>query len=630
MGKLSLSKKSLKDASKAYYNSDNPIMSDAEYDAARDSLKAQEPDSDIVTDIGAEADDGLEKVKHEIPMGSLEKCSNLAELEEWMPSLGLHMSFKIDGLSISLKYAKGVLVDAVTRGDGIIGNRVMFSVGKIESIQKIDESFSGYVRGEIYLGKDDLKNINKIKSQRSEKIFKNTRNAASGIIRNEDSEFASMLKLFAFDIVVEEEFDTLTQKFQILKALGFSTPEVSTSDDHELNFEGIQIVYDAMKDLREGLQFGIDGFVCSIDDIKTQEKMGIQDNRPKWARALKLPAMQAITKIIDVEFTMGHTGALIPTAVLEPIDIDGTTISHALLCNEHEIKRLGICINDFVVISKRGDIIPKIESRAISVERPKDIRKIEFPDKCPYCGGPLEDVGCAVSCVSGDCPEKNIRKMISFASKMNIMHLGDASIRTLYNYKVATNVKELINLSSTMLQKVLGVNGFKIFMNLQEIKNKKAHEYIGSLGIENFGQRRVKQIIDALNIQSLDQFLAIQIKDLANIQGFGDKLAIAVVTGISEYRDMIKAMPTEIQFAVKTTSATQGSVCFTGGCKEYTRDQLTKMAEAQGYEVKDSVSSGLTTLVCQDPSSSSSKMQKAKKLGTVIVSYEDFISRLSK
>ena len=329
--------KRLQQASQEYYNTGSSNMTDGEFDQASRELKERSPDSPVLQQVGA-PEDGLRKVHHSIPMGSLENSMSVEEACKWWENTRtgdeLVASYKVDGASLSLEYEKGTLIGATTRGDGKVGADVFFSIQHVPDIQVLeDENFSGFVRGECHLTQDNFEQINKKKVASGEEPFKNARNAASGIMRNESTDFAVYLSFSAFQLATGDSNNSELSMFHRLESLGFTTPVIDTiSTPKEL-----RSVYDNVISERDSIGYGIDGIVLTLMDKSNHIKLGGTDKYPKWSRALKLPAQEVVTRLKGVSISLGHTGALIPTGNLEPVEIDGTTVSNALLCNIEEI-----------------------------------------------------------------------------------------------------------------------------------------------------------------------------------------------------------------------------------------------------------------------------------------------------
>jgi DNA ligase (NAD+) len=452
-------------------------------------------------------------------------------------------------------------------------------------------------------------------------------------MRNEDTEFAIYLDFLAFDLPRRyiPGIDNMHDMFQKIYDLGLESPYLGKIPRDQLDS-----AYSSEISGRENLDYCVDGLVLAVNDFDMQEKMGGTDKYPKWARALKFPAEEVVTRLLGVTFSLGHTGALIPTGNLNPIDIAGTTVSNALLCNIEEVERLGIKIGHNVIVSKRGDIIPKIER----VHYPHDgceTTDIVFPTNCPYCEKPTKRVGVNVCCVNDECDERRVRRLVSFASKskMDIMHLGDKSVREIYRLGIHS-VKDLLSekVSAKFLSDALGENGLKIHKSIEKIKDKQAHEFVGSLGIPDLGSRRVKEIVLGLNISSAEQLLNLTEKDILNLPRFKSTLARKVVKGIEEAKEEIKAIPKECTWVQNSKSTEKGSVVFTGKVEatingeRATRKMLTELAENNGYDVASGVSSSVTYLVQADPTSQSTKTKKANKLGVKIISDVEFLQSI--
>lgn len=449
-----------------YYVQDNPSVPDSEYDKLlRELIDIEEahpefksPDSPTVR-VGGEVQSSFEKVNHDTPMLSLGNAFNEQELRrfdqrirEQVGSVEYMCELKIDGLAVSLKYVEGRFVQGLTRGDGTTGEDITENLRTIHAIPlKINEPLSFEVRGEAYMPRSSFIRLNEEKEKNEEQPFANPRNAAAGSLRQLDPKLAAKRKLSVFLYSVNDftDFDATTQSGALdeLDRLGFKT-------NHERmrvgDIEGVLEYIEKWTKQREQLSYDIDGIVIKVNDIEQQDEMGYTQKSPRWAIAYKFPAEEVVTTLQDIELSIGRTGVVTPTAILDPVRVAGTTVSRASLHNEDLIHERDIRIGDSVVVKKAGDIIPEVV-KSITERRPEGTLPYSMPTHCPSCDHELVRIEgeVALRCINPKCQAQLVEGLIHFVSRqaMNIDGLGTKIIQQLYHHNVINDVADIFYLT---------------------------------------------------------------------------------------------------------------------------------------------------------------------------------------
>lgn len=618
----------LHDASAAYYNSGTSLMSDADYDTKVKQLRELDPNHTFFREVGAPLAEHLSKAKHKIPMGSLNNCSRDGDkanpsFKEWHKKIGnleVCLMHKLDGSSIELIYEDGGLKQALTRGDGDTGEVVTQNAIKFKSVPARVGGFTGSVRGEALLLLEDF---------RQHFIeHANPRNAANGTVRRSDGTGSKYLSFIAYDVITEDqEFFNHSEKLEFLKESGFNSVWYRTlkHSDDVLEF------HEHIAGVRQDLPYEIDGLVVITEDIAKFNELGWRDNRPKGGIAFKFQALEATTELLGIKLSVGHTGAIYPTADLAPVEIGGVTVSSALLNNYEEIERLGVAIHDQVKVIRAGDVIPKI----IGVAFPSPDRQPIFPPgKCPSCESDLVKDGAHLFCRNDECEGKALRLIKTWITKRNIMYLGDELLVELYEKHGVKEPQDLYKLTEWYLAGikrgagVVGSNSKRIMSELEKSKNCTLSDFVGSIGIKFLGRRQAEIMIKQ-GINSLEAFLTTTTNSLQNLEGFSNTKADAVVQGIKKARQRIEALleagvkiVQDEEVVVQEGGAMSGkAVCFTGVRPK--PEEQAKFVSLGGI-VKDSVSKNTTHLIVKDVSTNSSKAKKANEMGVQVISYEEF------
>lgn len=617
----------------AYYVEDNPIATDEEYDKLARTCLAYEqtypqnshPNSPNKR-VGGMVLEGFEKASHLSRMWSQEDVFDTQELIDWInraKKVNTNLEFmcepKFDGASLNLIYENGVLKQAITRGDGSVGEDVTNNVKTIHSIPlQIEEKGLLEIRGEVVIKKADFEKINELRLKNEEQPFANPRNAASGSLRQLDPSITASRKLF-FNVwgvgQNDLEFKRISEKMDYIYSLGFVKPplQVVVKD-----VEGIEKVYHEIIASRNDIPMMLDGMVVKIDDIETQEELGYTVKFPRWSCAYKFPAVEKTTKIKDIIQQVGRTGVITPVAVVEPTHIDGSMVERASLHNYDEIERLDLRINDEVIIIKSGDIIPKI-TKVFHDRRDGSQEKISRPTNCPKCDSQLHDEGTLIKCQNLDCPSIVTNSIIYFASKncMNIDGLGNKIVELLVNEKKIYDILDLYSLKYEDLQDLEGFKEKRISNLLNAINKTKGtelHRVINALGIEHIGEVASKQICLEFGLEVIN----IDFDSLIALDGIGEQMAKSFVDFMRVNHDLVTKLIEIINPKVEekkevSENAFKGKTIVLTGTMSKSRGIIKKDLEALGAKVSSSVSKKTDYLIYGEDAGS--KYDKAVDLG---------------
>ena len=639
--------KIINEADYNYHVLDNPTITDQEYDKyLRELITLEEKYPDKVRDdsptkrVGGKVLDKFEKHKHKIPMMSLANVFNEEEIRDFDKKIKKDSvnpeyvcELKIDGLSVSLNYENGKLLSAATRGDGVIGEDITDNVKTIKTVPlTLKKPISIEVRGEIYMPKKVLKSLNEKRELEGLPIFQNCRNAAAGSIRQLDSKIAASRGLDTFIYHIPNPLDygieTHYEALKFLKELGFKTnPQSKLVTD----VDGIVDFIEDITKKRNELSYDIDGVVIKVNNIKDQIELGFTAKYPKWATAYKFPAQEVLTKLRDIIFTVGRTGQVTPNAVLDPVIVQGSTISRATLHNEDYCIMKDLKIGDIVSIRKAGDVIPEvIEAK---VERRDGTEKDFVMTKvCPICGSALEKSEDIVGsfCVNDKCPARNIESLCHFVSRgcMNIDGLGDRIIEDFYNFGFIRTFSDIYYLYKRK-EELITLEGFgnKSINNLlnaiEDSKNSSLDKLINAIGISGIGAKTAK--ILANRFGSLNNLINATYEDLVLIQDIGPILA----TNIIEYfkdGDKLSEINKLKDIGINTINRTEvvesdervkdKKFVITGSFDFISRDKIKEEIEKRGGSTSSSVSSKTdVVIVGSDPGK---KYDDALRLGIKI------------
>ncbi|RXK06215.1 NAD-dependent DNA ligase LigA [Halarcobacter bivalviorum] len=630
----------------AYYVEDNPIATDEEYDKlARVCLAYEQtypqnshPNSPNKR-VGGMVLDGFEKASHLSRMWSQEDVFNTQELIDWInraKKVNTNLEFmcepKFDGASLNLIYENGVLKQAITRGDGSVGEDVTNNVKTIHSIPlQIKEKSLLEIRGEVVIKKADFEKINELRLLNEEQPFANPRNAASGSLRQLDPSITASRKLFFNVWGVGQnslEFKKISEKMDYIYSLGFVKPPMQVVVN---DAEGIEKVYHEIIASRNDIPMMLDGMVVKIDDIETQEELGYTVKFPRWSCAYKFPAVEKTTRIKDIIQQVGRTGVITPVAVVEPTHIDGSMVERASLHNYDEIERLDLRINDEVIIIKSGDIIPKI-TKVFHDRRDGTQEKVLRPTNCPKCDSQLHDEGTLIKCQNLDCPSIVTNSIIYFASKncMNIDGLGNKIVELLVNEKKIYDILDLYSLKYEDLQDLEGFKEKKISNLLNAIEKTKGttlHRVINALGIEHIGEVASKQICLEFGLEVIN----IDLDSLIALDGIGEQMAKSFVDFMRVNKELVTKLIDIINPEVEVKqevleNAFKGKTVVLTGTMSKSRGLIKKELEALGAKVSSSVSKKTDFLIYGEDAGS--KYDKAIELGVSAITEEEMIEMI--
>ena len=648
----------LNEANYNYYVLDNPTITDQEFDKYLRELEELEEkypeyskEDSPTKRVGGEVIDSFKKVNHQRPMMSLSDVFSESEViafDERIKKEGIYPKYvcelKIDGLSVSLIYKDGVLVQAATRGDGVVGEDITHNAKTIKSIPlKLKEKIDIEVRGEIFMSKESLKKTNEERIKNGEKPLQNARNAAAGSMRQLDSSIAAKRNLdtFIYHLPNPEDYGIKThiEALEYMKELGF---KVNPNNRLVNNIEEVLNFINEKTVERNNLAYDIDGIVIKVNNLIDQESLGFTAKYPKWATAYKFPAEEVLTKLTDIIFTVGRTGQITPNAVLEPVIVMGSTISRATLHNEDYVLMKDLHIGDIVSIRKAGDVIPEVVEA--KKERRTGLEK-EFVmiDNCPICNTKLvkKDGQVDYFCPNEHCPSRKIESLIHFASRdaMNIEGLGEKVMEDFFNYGFIKKITDIYKLQShredlTRLEGYGDKSVSKLLEAVEKSKDNSLEKLIFGLGIPHVGSKTSK--ILASNYHNLDNLKNSSEEDLSAIPDIGNIIAKSVVEYFKN-EDNISIIESLRSYGLnfdylgkKITQDTYFSgntFVLTGSLELFTRDEASEIIESLGGKTSSSVSKKTkAVIVGKDPGS---KYNKAKELGIDILSEEEFKEKIN-
>ncbi|WP_125566143.1 NAD-dependent DNA ligase LigA [Companilactobacillus insicii] len=633
----------------AYYTKDAPEIEDNVYDQLYNrllELESQFPDlvtsdspSQLVGDVTLP---DFNKVTHDIPMLSMGDVFSEEELSEYNDRIeknvgeevDYNVELKIDGLAISLVYENGELVQGSTRGNGTIGENVTENLKTIGTIpQKLSRPLSFEVRGECFMSKKEFLRLNEEREKEGLQVFANPRNAAAGSLRQLDPKITASRKLdtFIYTIVTFDDLNVTTQSeaLQTLEELGF---HVNPTAEVTKGLSGVKEYIERYGQIRDDLDYGIDGVVLKVNDLATQRSLGNTVKVPRWEIAYKFPPEQAESIVREITWTIGRTGVLTPTAVMDPVQLAGTTVARATLHNEDMIRQKDIRVGDTVLLHKAGDIIPEV-SQVVLSKRPEDSVPAEIPTHCPYCDSELihlEDE-VALRCINPKCPAQVKEQLTHFASRnaMNIDGLGPKIIEQLYTKNLIKDVADLYKLSADDLATLDGFKEKSINNLLTAINNSKSNSVerlIFGLGIRHVGAKAGRILAESFD--SLDNLMTATKEQILEVNTMGDIIADSIIMyfGNDDVKNLInelKAADVNMSFIGSSNSNETNShftdkiVVITGTLMNYKRSELAELLENYGAKVTGSVTKKTDILIAGEKAGS--KLTKAQQLGTQII-----------
>ncbi len=635
-----------------YYNQDSPEISDYEYDMLQRELKAlEESDPRLQSEdsptqrVGGQADAKFTPVVHTVRMESLLDAFSEEELFDFdrrvrqsVSDVAYVVEPKIDGLSVSLEYRSGVLVRGSTRGDGDVGEDITENVKTIASVPRELPKALPFieVRGEVYMPRASFNELVARQDEAGEKPFKNPRNAAAGSLRQKDSAVTASRKLDMFLFNIQQlEGETLTshkQSLDFLAELGFHTvPGYCRVNSIEEAIEQVRKIGES----RDSLSYDIDGAVIKVDDFSQRRAMGSTAKFPRWAIAFKYPPEEKQTVLRDIEVAVGRTGVLTPTAVFDPIELAGTTVSRATLHNQDFIDEKGAAVGDVILVRKAGDIIPEV----LSVVKHLGNEPFRIPAFCPSCGAPTvrEAEEAAIRCTNSDCPAQLRRSLIHFCSRdaMDIEFLGEAVTDALVDAGLVRSVEDIYRLTEEQLITLenFGKKSAENLLNaIEKSKQNDLYKLIFGLGIRHIGQKSAKLLCD--HFRTMDAIAAADAEQIAAIEGFGEIMAesAAQYFSLPQTQTLIANLK-ELGLNMRSLREIERDIfagktfVLTGTLPTYTRAEAGALIEKYGGKVSSSVSKKTDYVLAGEEAGS--KLKKAQDLGVTILTEAEFIAMLS-
>ncbi|EEY35576.1 NAD-dependent DNA ligase LigA [Pseudoleptotrichia goodfellowii] len=660
-----------------YYDEDRPLISDKEYDDLIKKLQKIEEknpelkniytvfskDNSDISDIeenpeitptekiGGTASEKFSKVVHSVPMLSLSNTYNISEIEDFDQrarkitgldkKLEYILELKLDGLSISLIYEKGMFKQAITRGDGQIGEDVTENVREISSVpKKLKDSIDVEVRGEIVLPISNFNKVNEIREEAGEDVFANPRNAAAGTIRQLDSSIVKDrgLDCYLYYLVNPERYEIKThlESMEFIKKLGFKTTDIF---EKYTDFKELEKSIEKWHDEREKLDYETDGLVIKVNDFSYYNELGYTTKSPRWAIAYKFPAEQVKTKLLDVTFQVGRTGVITPVAELEPVTLSGSVVKRASLHNFDEIERKEIKIGDNVIIEKAAEIIPQVVN-VVFEDRTGKEREIEKPTNCPVCGSELvkEEGQVALKCLNPVCPEKVKREIEYFVSRdaMNISGLGEKIVEKFIELGKIKTVVDIYSLKDYReelenLEKMGKKSVDNLINNIEESKNRGFNKVLYSLGIPFVGKFTANLLVK--NFKNIENLKNSEIEELLQIKGVGEKVAISVHNYLNNEdnwgkindlkgRGLNFSLENAEEIEIEDNPIKGKNFLATGKLEKYKREEIKEIILSKGGNYLSGVSKNLDFLIAGEKAGS--KLEKAEKLNVRVLTEEEF------
>ncbi len=654
--RINFLKDEINKANYKYYVEDNPSISDFEYDQMFAELKRLEEENplfispDSPTQRVGSVSEKFFPHKHKYRLYSLDNTYEYDDLEDWYKKIvkeyndqELVCELKIDGLAMALTYENGVFVRGVTRGDGITGEDITNNLKTVKAIPlKLFEPVSVEVRGEVYMPKESFEKLNEENLKNGEKLFANPRNAAAGSIRQLDSKITAKrdLSMFCYTAIFtgdiknppKNHYDSL----MYLKKLGFKVnPNIRLCKNAK---EAIEYCKE-WDEKRFSLDYATDGVVIKVNDFLVQQEMGFTSRAPKWATAFKFPPEEVTTKLLSIEESVGKTGAITPIAILEPVQLGGSTVARASLHNFDEVGRLDVRIGDRVYIKKAAEIIPKVV-KVIEDEEHYKLPEYVPPKKCPSCGSELQlhDEEVNLYCDNPDCPAKRCAKIEFWVSKdaMDIDKVGPSVIEQLYTknfIKTPVDLYKLTMQDFMMLDLVKEKSAFNMYNAIQDSKNKPLSRLLTAFTIKNVGKETAGVL--ASEFGTLDNLMNATIEDLSKVEGVGEIIAKDIfdffrkpetIQMIEELRSLgVEPAPPVQNISDEFKGKT---FVLTGTLQNMTRDEASEIIKQMGGKTSSSVSKNTSFVVAGE--SAGSKLDKAQKLGVIILTENDFLNMIGR
>ncbi|GED19935.1 MULTISPECIES: NAD-dependent DNA ligase LigA [Kurthia] len=645
----------------AYYVLDQPTVPDHVYDKMLHELLAIEqeypdliyPDSPTQR-VGGEILKGFNKVEHRYPMLSLGNAFSEADLKSFdervRQSIGDNFSYvcelKIDGLAISLMYDNGLFVRGATRGNGFVGEDITENLKTVHSIPlRLKEPVTIEVRGECYMPKKSFTNLNKVRAEQGEELFANPRNAAAGSLRQLDPKIAAKRNLSTFIYAIGgsgEDYGLASHSdaLDYLDQLGFTT-------NHERKkcqtIEEVFAYIQEWTEKRPNLIYEIDGIVVKVDRYDQQQELGNTVKAPRWSIAYKFPAEEVMTKVLDIDLTVGRTGVVTPTAILEPVQVAGTTVQRATLHNENIIREKDIRIGDAVIIRKAGDIIPEVK-QVLFDQRPEGLEPFTMPTHCPACGSELVriDDEVALRCVNPSCFAQVAEGLSHFVSRnaMNIEGIGERVVSQLLREGLVKDVSDLYTLNKEELIALerMGEKSAQNLLDAIEASKKNSLErLLFGLGIRHVGAKAARLLAE--EFESIDALMDATVEQLTAVFEIGDKMADSIVTyfekeEVRELIERLRQLGVNVYYTGKKINTEEidsvfngKTIVLTGKLSQLNRSEAQKKIEELGGKVTGSVSKKTDLVIAGEDAGS--KLTKAEQLGIEVWNEERLIEELS-
>ncbi|MGG0720111.1 NAD-dependent DNA ligase LigA [Robertmurraya massiliosenegalensis] len=645
-----------------YHVLDKPSVPDAEYDRLMQELiqiEEQFPQlktSDSPTQrVGGQVLDLFEKVQHEIPMLSLGNAFNDQDLRDFdrrvTQAVGEKHSYvcelKIDGLAVSLRYENGLFVRGATRGDGTTGEDITANLRTIRSIPlRLNEPVSIEVRGEVFMPKRSFEALNKLKKEREEEPFANPRNAAAGSLRQLDTKIAASrnLDVFLYSIANTDAAGVVSHSgaLDYLDKLGFKTNKERKMCQ---TIEEVLQFVEGWAERRPHLPYEIDGLVIKVDSLEQQKALGFTAKSPRWAIAYKFPAEEVVTTLREIELSVGRTGVVTPTAILDPVRVAGTTVQRASLHNEDLIREKDIKIGDQVVVKKAGDIIPEVVN-VLADSRTGAEMDFQMPTHCPECESELVRLEgeVALRCINPKCPAQIREGLIHFVSRdaMNIDGLGEKVISQLFAEQLIEDVADIYKLTREQLLALerMGEKSVSNLLNaIEASKSNSLERLLFGLGIRHVGAKAAKTL--AIEFNTIDKLAAATDEELTAINEIGDKMADSIVSyfELDEVKELIEELkaievnteykgPKPVSIEESTSFFAGKTIVLTGKLEQLSRNEAKEEIEKLGGKVSGSVSKKTDLVIAGEDAGS--KLTKAEELGVEVWNEEKMVEELKK
>jgi len=644
-----------------YHVLDNPSVPDAEYDRLmKELVKIEGEHPELITPdsptqrVGGEPLSAFEKVRHETQMLSLANAFSEDDLRDFdrriRQAIGDQFSYvcelKIDGLAVSLRYVDGLFVQGSTRGDGTVGEDITANLRTIRSIPiRLKEPFSLEVRGEAYMPKKSFLQLNKVREENGELLFANPRNAAAGSLRQLDPRIAASRNLDIF-LYGMGDYGTTgvtahSEGLDLLEKLGLKVNKERRKSD---SIEEVIEYINKWTENRPNLDYEIDGIVIKVDSIDQQEQLGSTAKTPRWAIAYKFPAEEVVTKLIDIELSVGRTGVITPTAILEPVRVAGTTVQRASLHNEDLIREKDIMLHDYVVVKKAGDIIPEVVNVLVERRSGEEI-PFHMPTHCPECDSDLVRIEgeVALRCINPTCPAQRREGLIHFVSRnaMNIEGLGEKVIGQLFSLQLVKDPADIYFLTKDQLLNMerMGEKSATNLINaIQASRANSLEKLLFGLGIRHVGEKAAKTLAE--HFETIDKLAVASRDELITVEEVGEKMADAIATFFEneEFEQLISKLKdagVNMEYLGPKRSDTANidsyfngkTVVLTGKLEKMTRNEVKDTIESLGGKVSGSVSKKTDLVIAGEDAGS--KLTKAEELGIEVWDEERLIEELA-